>query len=38
MKKIFTIIFISAMLISCNKDNFRGNSGIGIKGTISSSY
>lgn len=35
MKKLFTIILISTMLISCNKDNHHGNSGIGIKGSIS---
>lgn len=37
MRKLFTIIFICTILISCKKDNFHGNSGIGIKGTISMS-
>jgi hypothetical protein len=34
MKKLFAIIFISAILISCKKNNYQNNSGIGIKGTI----
>ena len=36
MRKLFTIIFISSILISCNKNNNQNNAGIGIKGTLTS--